>query len=112
MKLTFSPVRSALCLAVLVVAPLAQGQTAKPIVWHPWSNEVFAQAAREHLSPNGSVIVKRQGYLPVKQVALILEAVLDDPSPGPSVEPEKTTTYATNPFSRPLSLQDCCSSRH
>lgn len=31
-------------------------------------------------------------------MASILQAVIHDPSPGPSVEPERTITYATNPF--------------
>lgn len=37
---------------------------------------------------DGSEIVKRQGYLPPKQMASILQAVIDDPTPGPSVEKE------------------------
>ncbi len=37
---------------------------------------------------DGSEIVKRQGYLPPKQMTSILQAVIDDPSPGPSVEKE------------------------
>lgn len=37
---------------------------------------------------DGSEIVKRQGYLPPKQMASILQAVIDDPSPGPSIEKE------------------------
>ncbi len=153
--------RSALWFAVLFAGPLAKGQAAKPIVWHPWSNEIFTQAAREHkyvlldleavwchwchvmdqttyrdpsvrrlmgknyvavkvdqdsrpdisnryedygwpatviFKPDGSEIVKRQGYLPPKQMASILQAVIDDPSPGPSVEPEKAISYATNPY--------------
>src|SRR5437773_592095 len=31
-------------------------------------------------------IVKRQGYLPPRQMASILQAIIDDPTPGPSVE--------------------------
>jgi len=131
------------------------------IDWHPWSAEIFAQAAREHkfvlldleavwchwchvmdqqtysdtavrrlmgrsylavkvdqdsrpdisnryedygwpatviFKADGSEIVKRQGYLPPKQMASILQAVIDDPTPGPSVEPEKAITYAATPF--------------
>jgi len=34
---------------------------------------------------DGSEIVKRQGYLPPEQMASMLQAIIDDPSPGPSV---------------------------
>jgi len=34
-------------LALLAGSANAQVQS-KPIVWHPWSDEIFAQAAREH----------------------------------------------------------------
>ncbi len=156
--------------AILVAfAAMAPAQASKPIVWHPWSNEIFAQAAREHkfvildleavwchwchvmdqttyrdpsvrhlmdsryiavkvdqdsrpdisnryedygwpatviFNADGSEIVKRQGYLPPKQMASILQAVIDDPTPGPSVEAEKPIAYATNPaFSASLLAQ-------
>ena len=141
----------------------------QPIVWHPWSDEIFAQAAREHkfvlidleavwchwchvmdqqtyrdaavrrlmgkkyiavkvdqdsrpaisnryedygwpatviFNSDGSEIVKRQGYLPPKLMASILQAVIDDPSPGPSIEKETAVTYATTPFLAPALLAD------
>ena len=34
---------------------------------------------------DGSEIVKRQGYLPPKLMASMLQAIIDDPSPGPSI---------------------------
>ncbi|MEA3209328.1 MAG: uncharacterized protein QOE70_2385 [Chthoniobacter sp.] len=37
---------------------------------------------------DGSEIVKRRGYLPPKPMASMLEAIIDDPTPGPSVEAE------------------------
>jgi uncharacterized protein len=37
---------------------------------------------------DGSEIVKRRGYLPPEQMASMLQAIIDDPSPGPSVFPE------------------------
>jgi uncharacterized protein YyaL (SSP411 family) len=40
------------------------------------------------LAPDGSEIVKRRGYLPPQQMAALLGAIVDDPSPGPSVRPE------------------------
>jgi uncharacterized protein len=161
MKDPISITRIVIGAVTLLAVPLAQAQAPKPIEWHPWSDEVFAQAAREHkyvlldleavwchwchvmdqttyrnpavrrlmdksyiavkvdqdsrpdisnryedfgwpatviFNPNGGEIVKRQGYLPPVQMASILQAVIDDPTPGPSVEAEKTITYATNPY--------------
>jgi uncharacterized protein len=37
------------------------------------------------LAPDGSEIVKRRGYIPPEQMASLLQAIIDDPSPGPSV---------------------------
>jgi uncharacterized protein len=37
---------------------------------------------------DGGEIVKRRGYLPPGQMASMLQAIIDDPSPGPSVVPE------------------------
>ncbi len=39
-------------------------------------------------APDGSEIVKRRGYLPPAAMASLLQAIVDDPSPGPSVQPE------------------------
>lgn len=137
-------------------------------MWHPWSPEIFAQAAREHklvllnlgtgwchwcrvmdqeiyrdpdvqrlvgknyiaikvdqnsrpdisnryhgydlpatvmFKADGSEIIRQQGYLSPRQMASILQAVIDDPSPGPSVKPEPDITYATSP-SLPSGLLD------
>src|ERR1700732_3614603 len=37
---------------------------------------------------DGSEIVKRRGYLPPGEMASMLQAIIDDPSPGPSVVAE------------------------
>ena len=37
---------------------------------------------------DGSEIVKRQGYMPPKPMASMLQAIIDDPSPGPSIVAE------------------------
>jgi uncharacterized protein len=42
----------------------------------------------------GNEIVKRQGYLPPGDMASMLQAILDDPTPGPSVVPEETIEYS------------------
>jgi uncharacterized protein YyaL (SSP411 family) len=43
---------------------------------------------------DGKEIVKRQGYLPPKPMASMLQAIIDDPTPGPSVVAEEPVTYA------------------
>src|SRR5271155_6134776 len=37
---------------------------------------------------DGSEIVKRQGYIPPRPMASMLQAIIADPSPGPSIERE------------------------
>ena len=37
------------------------------------------------LAADGTEIVKRRGYIPPQQMAVLLQAIIDDPSPGPSV---------------------------
>ena len=44
---------------------------------------------------DGSEIVKRQGYIPPKPMASLLQAIIDDPSPGPSVQPEEVINAAS-----------------
>jgi uncharacterized protein YyaL (SSP411 family) len=155
--------------SALFTTALPAQSAAPPIVWHPWSDQIFAQAAREHkfvlldleavwchwchvmdqqtysdpavrtlmaksylavkvdqdsrpdisnryedygwpatviFNANGGEIVKRQGYLPPIQMTSILKAVIDDPSPGPSIQPEKQLTYATTPFLAPALLAE------
>ena len=52
----------------------------------------------------GHEIVKRQGYLTPKEMSSMLQAIIDDPTPGPSVEPEKEISFPTN-ASLPASLK-------
>jgi uncharacterized protein YyaL (SSP411 family) len=51
---------------------------------------VFDAAAHE--------IVKRQGYLPPDEMASMLQAIIDDPTPGPSVQAEKEISFPTIPL--------------
>ena len=44
---------------------------------------------------DGKEIVKRQGYLPPKPMLSMLQAIVQDPSPGPSVVPEQPIAYAS-----------------
>jgi uncharacterized protein YyaL (SSP411 family) len=45
----------------------------------------------------GHEIVKRRGYIPPKQMASMLQAIIDDPTPGPSVQPEAQVHPAEAP---------------
>lgn len=55
-------------------------------------------------TPDGSEIVKRRGYLPPAQMSALLAAIIADPSPGPSVVPDKpwraTTRTQLTPAAR------------
>jgi uncharacterized protein YyaL (SSP411 family) len=42
----------------------------------------------------GAEIIKRSGYLPPRQMASVLQAIIEDPTPGPSVVPESKIEYA------------------
>lgn len=46
----------------------------------------------------GQEIVKRRGYLPPEQMTSMLRAIIDDPSPGPSVQPEAKLELPPNPL--------------
>src|SRR5208337_3900395 len=47
--------------------------------------EDYGWPATVVFSSDGSEIVKRRGYLPPEEMASMLQAIIDDPSPGPSV---------------------------
>jgi uncharacterized protein len=47
---------------------------------------------------SGHEIVKRQGYLAPDEMASMLQAIIDDPSPGPSVQVETQITFPANPL--------------
>jgi uncharacterized protein len=54
---------------------------------------------------DGKEIVKRQGYLPPKPMLSMLEAIVDDPTPGPSVVAEQPITYASTSRIAPAVLK-------
>jgi uncharacterized protein len=54
---------------------------------------------------NGQEIIKRQGYLDPEEFASILRAIIDDPSPGPSIQREVAIIYPSNPL-LPEKLRD------
>src|SRR5271156_6067430 len=45
---------------------------------------------------NGHEIVKRQGYLAPDEMSSLLQAIIDDPSPGPSVQPAAKLIIPSN----------------
>lgn len=52
---------------------------------------------------NGGEIVKRQGYLAPREMASMLQAIIDDPTPGPSVVASKKPQYGDqNALSKPV----------
>jgi uncharacterized protein YyaL (SSP411 family) len=53
---------------------------------------------------DGSEIVKRQGYLPPRLMSSMLQAIIDDPSPGPSIERETAFRPASDSAIRPALL--------
>ena len=53
---------------------------------------------------DGSEIVKRQGYIPPRPMSSLLQAIIDDPSPGPSVEKEAVFHAAANSAFAPALL--------
>src|SRR5579859_43188 len=46
------------------------------------------------LAPDGSELVKRRGFIPPRNMASLLQAVVDDPTPGPSVREEQSVEAA------------------
>jgi len=61
------------------------------------------------LAPDGTEIVKRRGYIPAPQMASLLQAIIDDPTPGPSVDRAarfpQTSAMRLNPARRALFLR-------
>ena len=52
---------------------------------------------------DGHEIVKRQGYLTPDEMSSLLQAIIDDPTPGPSVRPETKLELPSSPeLSAPL----------
>jgi len=60
--------------------------------------EDYGWPATVVFNADGSEIVKRQGYIPPKPMASMLQAIIDDPSPGPSILPEANLSAPDQPF--------------
>jgi uncharacterized protein YyaL (SSP411 family) len=55
---------------------------------------------------DGGEIVKRQGYIPPKPMASMLQAIVDDPTPGPSVLPEQKLSSSGDAILTPDARQN------
>ncbi len=60
--------------------------------------EEYGWPATVIFGPDGHEIVKRRGYISPEVMASLLQAVIDDPTPGPSVLPENEIAPAENAF--------------
>src|ERR1700734_130062 len=58
--------------------------------------EDYGWPATVVFAADGSEIVKRQGYIPPRPMSSMLQAIIDDPSPGPSVVKEAAFHPAAN----------------
>jgi uncharacterized protein len=63
--------------------------------------EDFGWPATVVFDGDGHEIVKRQGYLAPDEMASMLQAIIDDPSPGPSVQPEAKLELPSEPLLAP-----------
>ena len=61
-------------------------QDARPDISNRYQD--YGWPATVVFAADGSEIVKRQGYIPTRPMSSMLQAIIDDPSPGPSVEKE------------------------
>ena len=57
--------------------------------------EDYGWPATVVFAADGAEIVKRQGYLQPAEMSSMLQAIIDDPSPGPSVERESPIVYGS-----------------
>jgi uncharacterized protein YyaL (SSP411 family) len=63
--------------------------------------EDYGWPATVVFNSDGSEIVKRQGYIPPKPMASMLQAIIDDPSPGPSIVAEQPLEQASDAGLKP-----------
>ncbi|MDP9338209.1 MAG: DUF255 domain-containing protein [Acidobacteriota bacterium] len=60
--------------------------------------EDFGWPATVVFDGDGHELVKRQGYLAPDEMASMLQAIIDDPTPGPSVQPEAKLELPSEPL--------------
>jgi uncharacterized protein YyaL (SSP411 family) len=79
--------------------PVRVDQDARPDLSNRYEN--YGWPATVVFNSDGSEIVKRQGYIPPKPMASMLQAIIDDPSPGPSIVAEAPLEQASNAGLKP-----------
>src|SRR6267154_494492 len=72
--------------------PVGVDQDSRPDISNRY--EDFGWPATIVFNGDGQEIVKRRGYLTPDEMVSMLQAIIDDPTPGPSVRPETAVTYA------------------
>jgi len=77
-------------------------QDARPDISNRYQD--YGWPATVVFAADGSEIVKRQGYIPPRPMSSMLQAIIDDPSPGPSVHPEAAFHAADEAAIRPAAL--------
>ena len=60
--------------------------------------EDYGWPATVVFTPDGKEIVKRAGYIPPDEMKGMLEAIIKDPTPGPSIAQEKPLEIPSSPF--------------
>ena len=77
-------------------------QDARPDISNQYQD--YGWPATVVFAADGSEIVKRQGYIPPRPMSSMLQAIIDDPSPGPSVEKEAAFRPAADSAIKPALL--------
>ncbi|MBI1850586.1 MAG: thioredoxin domain-containing protein, partial [Planctomycetes bacterium] len=68
--------------------------------------EDYGWPATVVFGPDGGEIIKRSGYIPPPQMASVLQAIIDDPTPGPSVVAEPAIHAASDALLAPALRQE------
>ena len=68
--------------------------------------EEYGWPATVVFSADGKEIVKRRGYIPPKAMVSMLAAIIKDPTPGPSVEPEEKIDFPATATVTPAQRAD------
>ena len=71
--------------------PVRVDQDARPDLSNRYEN--YGWPATVVFAADGSEIVKRRGYISPEEMVAMLEAIIADPTPGPSVQPVKDLTF-------------------
>lgn len=68
--------------------------------------EDYGWPATVIFAPDGTELVKRRGYIEPAAMAALLQAVIDDPTPGPSIEKEEPIQASENAFLTPAQKEE------